>query len=348
MTVAQIPGFKLRYLKVQNIKTIDFIEIEFPPSIEKSDIFIMGNQNGLGKTSILESIALLFLTAVAGESSFKLESSSPHSTTQLLYDTLLQAGAEQATIEGIFEFDNEQIGLLLSIEKRGRLKINQTKQKLELLRELMPKSSPQQEVGRFFLSLTGLSCEPLILPPLMYFHSYRKIQECPLELGTMVKSTANDEWHNSRFKMEILRAMMGQEDLLENIEQNQAQQVLFQINQLVEKYAGGRIEKLRFKSDNRVEFRVSHKTSGASFSFDGLSSGQKEIISTLFLVWYYSQTQPALVLIDEPELHLDLQWHHEFIQQLIELAPHNQYIVATHANNILSTVAQERQILISR
>jgi len=344
MTAMQKLGFKLRYLKVQNIKCIDFIEIEFPPpeQIEQGDVFVMGNENGLGKTAILESITLLYLAAVAGESAFKLESSS--STTQLLYDTLLQAGAEQATIEGIFEVENEQIGLLVSIEKRGRLKINQTKQKLELLRELMQESFSHPALERFFLSLIGSSCEPLILPPLMYFHSYRKTQECPL-LGNMMKS--KDDWHSSRFKKDILCAMMGQENLLEDIKPNQAQQVLSQMNLLVEKYANGRVEKLRFKTNNQVEFRVSHKTSGASFSFDGLSSGQKEIISTLFLVWYYSQTQPALVLIDEPELHLNLQWHREFIQQLIELAPHNQYIIATHADDMLSAVARERQVLIS-
>ena len=99
--------------------------------------------------------------------------------------------------------------------------------------------------------------------------------------------------------------------------------------------------------DNTVDFRIAPSGGGESFTFDGLSSGQKEIISTLFLVWYHTQERPSVVLIDEPELHLNAQWHRSFIRKLFDFAPGNQYIVATHSVDVMDSVEEDRRIILS-
>ncbi|MDR0611567.1 MAG: AAA family ATPase, partial [Planctomycetaceae bacterium] len=52
---------KLRKLSIQNYKGIDSLELDFPPPDmpDDPDILIMGSENGLGKTSVLECCSLL-------------------------------------------------------------------------------------------------------------------------------------------------------------------------------------------------------------------------------------------------------------------------------------------------
>ncbi|MEO5366599.1 MAG: ATP-binding protein [Magnetococcus sp. WYHC-3] len=83
---------------------------------------------------------------------------------------------------------------------------------------------------------------------------------------------------------------------------------------------------------------------GDSFAFDGLSSGQKEIISTLFLVWHYTRESPAIVMIDEPELHLNAQWHRDFVREVVRLAPNNQYLMATHSEDVFASVPASQRL----
>ena len=190
----------------------------------------------------------------------------------------------------------------------------------------------------------------------MLFHSYRKVQEGNPELGMMADDQSvrlfrmrrRIDFSVSHFKMTILRSLMQRADLFEWMEEKSADMVIDRLNDLLKFYAGGRISKLRPGADNTVDFRIAPDGGGESFTFDGLSSGQKEIISTLFLVWYHTKEWPSVVLIDEPELHLNAQWHRSFIRKLFEFAPNNQYIVATHSVDVMDSVEEDRRIILSR
>lgn len=149
------------------------------------------------------------------------------------------------------------------------------------------------------------------------------------------------------FKLEILRAMMAEGGLFEStVDGRAAAQALETLNGLVETFASGRIAKLRPSADNTLDFRIRLAGGDQSFSFDGLSSGQKEIISTLFLIWHCTRGAPAVVLIDEPELHLNPEWHSGFFDQLGSLAPGNQYIIATHSNDVFGAVRPEQRVML--
>ena len=215
-------------------------------------------------------------------------------------------------------------------------------------------SHSPREIEAIIYSLIGLDPEPLILPPLIYFHSYRKVSEGGVELRSMVEGRNYPRGYRnvprnlsiSTFKLSVIRAMMSRGGLFERFEDAKAGEVLSTLNKLMERYVGGYIEKLRPSPDNTLEFRVTPTNGGPSFNFDGLSSGQKEIISTLFLIWEHTRKHPGIVLIDEPELHLNPEWHRAFIRSLHEIAPRNQYIIATHSEDIFASVAPERRILL--
>lgn len=79
---------------------------------------------------------------------------------------------------------------------------------------------------------------------------------------------------------------------------------------------------------------------------DRLSSGQMAIFS--FAGPLIFRDQPAdIVLIDEPEQHLHVQWQRFLLDALRELSPSTLFIVATHSEEILDSVlSYERFILV--
>ena len=346
-------NIKLRNLKITNFKSLESFEIEFPSPRMKNDpdIFVMGSTNGLGKTSILECCSLLFLAAEVKEEVFR--------RTELpvdLYDLLIKAGADMCVIEGNLEIKDKLVKITLTIKRSNTFHINKIGDIKPLSDEIKHSQfSMQKGADRFLSSLVGFSMEPLCLPRLMYFHSYRKVQEGNPDLGMIVKREVPRQlslfsprynYSMSTFKLEILRALMSRADLFENLDYEESNEVVVKLNELVQRYAGGSIEKLRPSTDNTVDFRISPLSGGESFTFDGLSSGQKEIISTLFLIWLYTKHAPSIVLIDEPELHLNVEWHRDFLRHVSKLAPQNQYIVATHSEDIFGSVSEDRRILL--
>jgi predicted ATP-dependent endonuclease of OLD family len=347
-------SIKIRELKITNFKGLDEIELSFPAPKFKGDldIIVMGSRNGIGKTSVLECCVLLFFAACTSYSERGILENIPID----ILDLLIRSGEETAKIEGMFVVSNQEYPSILTISRNGICTINSN----PILKELV--NNPKFKIfynrdnfEKFFYSLAGLSQDPTILPHLIYFHSYRKIEEGNPELGMMIedKSYKKNRYgmivksSTSTFKLQILRSLMSQGGLFENLDDTEADNALEILNKLMKQYTSGTIQKLRPLTDNTIEFRVTPTNGQASFPFDGLSSGQKEIISTLFLIWKYTAHSPGIVLIDEPELHLNPEWHRLFIRQLYQLAPKNQYIIATHSEDIFASVDSDRRILLS-
>ena len=77
---------------------------------------------------------------------------------------------------------------------------------------------------------------------------------------------------------------------------------------------------------------------GRRLEVDMLSSGQLELflfLSTLAL----SEGREGIIFIDEPELHLDPQWHRLILRSLMRLQPRTQLVVATHSPEIYDAAA---------
>lgn len=345
-------GIRISRLTIKNYKKLDYLEIDFPRPVMAgdADILVFGSKNGGGKTSILECCALLVLAGIVGEKFSRFRESE---SLLDIVNLLVKAGQKQAVIKCEFERHNKKCSVSLTIDYRtgfSKPSIEGDKSLFEPFGNI--KKRYFDELDYSLNSILAFSGEPLIMPPLLHFNSYRKVQESNPELGMMaddypihrgirinkysgMRSISNPV---SSFKLEILRALMGQASLFEGLKQDESQSVLSKLNELIERYCGGEIEQLRLLPDNKVDIRIKPSTGGESFSFDGLSSGQKEMIATLFLIWRNTQEQPCIVLIDEPELHLNAEWHGDFVRQLYKLAPQNQYILATHSEEMFRSV----------
>lgn len=350
-------GIRLNRLSIKNYKRIDSLEIEFPQPVMKNDadILVFGSKNGGGKTSILECCSLLMLVAIVGERVNRFRES------ELLFDIanlLIKAGQSESSISGEFEHDTKKFTVSLTIDRKdGFIRVQSEKSTL-FERFGNNKRNYLNDIDYFLNSVLSFSSEPLIVPPLLHFNSYRKVQELNPELGMM-----SDDYSNQRnirfplmrrgitpissFKLEIVRSLMGKAALFEGIYQQESAETLTILNTLIEQYCGGQIENLRPLPNNKVDIRIKPIGGQESFSFDGLSSGQKEIIATLFLIWKNTQTHSGIVLIDEPELHLNTEWQGDFVRQLHKLAPHNQYILATHSEEIFRSVDESYRAILT-
>jgi predicted ATPase len=104
------------------------------------------------------------------------------------------------------------------------------------------------------------------------------------------------------------------------------------------------------ESDDSEEgaFEVFYKREGLPpLSVDDLSAGQLELF--LFLAaLVLNDDREGIVFIDEPELHLDPQWHAPVVRALMHLQPRAQFIVATHSPEIYdAAMSYERFFLVS-
>ena len=326
------------------------------------DVMVIGSQNGLGKTSILECCSLLLSILTASQGDWAVRVREPRAWPVHLPDLLIRAGAEQFELGGEISLGTgKKFSVSFHLDRRGHLGIDG--KKLKEAREELGATTKRERVDNELINeligaISGMSTDPVLTDSFLFFHSYRKVQAGNPELGMMADEPSYDlpyrpsRWRRrydfsvSLFKVIILRSLMQQAGLFEVPEAGNSGTAIEQLNKLLKVYAGGTISKLRPRADNTVDFRIDPKGGGDSFTFDGLSSGQKEIVSTLFLIWHYTQEHPAVVLIDEPELHLNAQWHRKVMNSLFDLAPHNQYIVATHSLDVMDRVEENRRLFL--
>ena len=89
------------------------------------------------------------------------------------------------------------------------------------------------------------------------------------------------------------------------------------------------------KQINRVENEISFITEdGIEISPYELSSGEKQILLILLTV-LIQDNKPAILLLDEPEISLHIDWQKKAIQYIKELNPNIQLIIATHSPAIV-------------
>jgi hypothetical protein len=256
---------RLSHLKISNYKKIDSLEIDFLPPLMQGDpdILLLGSKNGGGKTSVLECCSLLMLAGL-----FQKQFKSRFRTDELLLDIanlLVKAGQKTANIECTVKQKNKEC--VASLEINHGVGFSAPHISDESLFSFNKKDYP--EILDYPLnSIFAFSSEPLIIPPLLHFNSYRKVQESNPELGMMADNYPRNYDMRRRlgirnvvspvssFKLEILRSLMGQASLFENTDKEQSESVLSQLNSLIKRYCGGQIEHLRPLPDNKIDIRI--------------------------------------------------------------------------------------------
>lgn len=85
------------------------------------------------------------------------------------------------------------------------------------------------------------------------------------------------------------------------------------------------------------QYDVRLKKQGSSFLVGAASSGERELFTYLFAIFALN-VRDALIIVDEPELHLHPKWQKTLLQLFIRLAKStgNQFLLATHSPTFVS------------
>lgn len=76
--------------------------------------------------------------------------------------------------------------------------------------------------------------------------------------------------------------------------------------------------------------KFSVKSKDGVLSVSSLSSGEMQVLLILLRVFLLCEEE-SIVLIDEPENSLDIDWQFELINLLVRLNPNAQYFITTHS-----------------
>ena len=344
---------RLERLSILNYKGIDSLEIAFPDSLVATDpdINIFGSMNGVGKTAVLECCAWVLL-AYSGEMN-GINEATGHD-----FSILIKSGFDSARVTGYLSTGKKTLHrVVVRFDIGGRVSVTGACCKKR-------NRSDDDPVGVTVGRILGRISEPAHAQNFFFLHSYRKVREGRPELGMLLDDDSSEGivirrrgFYASResvqfsmFKRLIVKHLMQKAELFDVSSLKRGQQddaSISVLNGLLSQYAEVRVGKLKPFANNTIDVMVEKLSCpDKAFSIDGLSSGQKEIISTLFLIWHATYQHPRTILIDEPELHLNEQWHAGIVDKLIALAPKNQYIIATHAKAIMESVHERNRHLL--
>ena len=87
--------------------------------------------------------------------------------------------------------------------------------------------------------------------------------------------------------------------------------------------------------------------SGETISFSDLSSGEKEVFFTLCFFQRHN-VQEAVVIIDEPELHLHPSLARLLIRTMMDLKPRNQLWLATQSSEVIEEAGRDKVAFVRR
>ena len=353
--IKKSPQLRINQLNLKNFKGLETLKLQFPePSSFYGDVTVIISKNGGGKTSILQALAIGIFTLMACSDKDNDEDGRMLYHTFHILDELM--GQKQQPKEGFIELEYSCNDTAKNIKIKTPYVKN--KNKLQGLGLLEYKSRNHEELMISFPAyLFGNTKEGFLLPPLIFLHSFRKLEYRSFSFNEIINNDTRrfrnrihaiqakqfslldqEEPDFGVFKQKIMRHLVVKSGLVAKVKNDNTQEALEKLDLLLTQYARVTLNSQLDPNDGEFNLMVTKTEGGESFLFDHLSSGQKEIIYTYFTIWETTKDNPSVVLIDEPELHLNAEWQVGFIEMLRTLSPDNQYIVTTHSQHIAQSV----------
>lgn len=102
---------------------------------------------------------------------------------------------------------------------------------------------------------------------------------------------------------------------------------------------------------NQLVFTITHSADvnmgeKSTISIDKLSSGEKQLLLILTTV-FLQEEQPAVLLMDEPEISLHISWQDQLVGVLRRLNPRCQLILTTHSPNIFASGWEDKLVFMN-
>lgn len=345
--------FRIKKLSLEGFRGFKKSELLFPDS----NILLLIGNNGKGKSSILDSIALLlsdFVKHITDENG---------KDNIIIQKTDINNSVQKTIIEGTFEAINEIFSIRLSSQ-------------LEFLKDITSKDA-KKAYTEFVFKMKHAQVLPNY-PILVYYKSnrfFKPAKELKLDLSSILSS---EKTNTSIYSNALSSRDMTFEDFQtwfrfeEDIENDQIRRLkdfkktnpkLEAIRMAIKSFFNNLEDTNRLFSELRVErvgakSKLKIKKGFEDFEIAQLSDGERML---LLLICDVARrltlannaqfiTQPlninflqgsGIVLIDEIDMHLHPKWQRNVLRAMTKTFPNIQFIATTHSPQVLSRVQRE-------
>jgi len=325
-------------LELKNFRGIEGLELDFDEKVN-----VIFGVNGAGKSSVLDSIAIMLSWAV-NRIKYTSSSGKPISENDIKNNTYFSAIELQA------DFATWKVAK----NKKGH-RNNSEKSDYNGLKGFI--QSIQSELT--------LNHENTNIPLFVYYPIGRSVTETSLKvksgnhfdilsaytdaLGGSSNFKSFFEWYRVREDLENER-YITYEDNLARIYDKQLQTIREAWEIFLPEFRNFRVK--------RSPLRLEVEKNGTKISVNQLSDGEKILITTIGdLARRLSMANPtldnplegqAIVLIDEIDLHLHPKWQRMVINKLPQVFPNCQFIVTTHSPHVITHTKPENLIRLTQ
>ena len=347
---------KLKNIKISNYRCFKEAEI----NVDEYMTLIVG-QNGAGKTTILDAVAVsvgTFLLGIDGGVSRSILKTDARYEFHDLDGTIDPQHQFPVSIESIGDcLDRQNVKWIRSLNSEsGKTTI---KDAIELT-GLAKKAQDQIMTGD----------KLLILPLISYYgtgrlyaqkkekRNLKSLTEFKRQVGYVdcMAAESNEKLMLNWFQTQTLKSLQEQQKtgilerplLLKTVEKA--------ICRSFERISGARNTSLFFDLDTHrlvLEFKTADGNA-QKFAMDEMSDGYKNTLSMIGDIAYRMavlnpmlgdqvlEKTPGVVLIDEIDLHLHPQWQQTILDDLHAIFPKIQFIVSSHAPAVINSIPREQ------
>jgi predicted ATP-binding protein involved in virulence len=344
------PGSYLRNLEISNFKCfkekakINFFNNKLKPA--KWNI-IVGNNNS-GKSTILQSVVKLAPVVI----------NSPTESRRLLcvpYD-LIQNTSNKNEIQehpsqnalvkmDFFLFKNELASNIFSEAKF-----------FTYMDELTQNNSKERRVSKsweFTPNKSWASGDHKLLAGTSIF-AYGMNRKISLKKKSEKRNNFETFFNEEQF-LENVEDWLIQLDYSVKNKQNSASKIIDIITSVLKSNIFPDINGIEFVTSKKLENFIRYKTEFGSVRFKEMGYGYQTSISWVIdliknLIETYPEStnplaEPAIVLIDEIDMHLHPSWQKNIVKEIDSLFPNIQFIVTTHSPLILQAIGSDLNLI---
>ena len=324
-------------LKLANFRPIEAADFRFLPGVN----LIVG-VNGVGKTSVLDSIGVS-LSAVVKQANGLRGRVESFSTEDI------RIGAEALTVECNFRIGDREHSYLVHKPREASAP---QKQKAGMPREQVHVTPAKAMfVGDSFSPVTG--GEPDGRPLAVQFSTNRAVPTERVPGKTVaaggIAGAFGDAFANRDLRLGEFAAWMKVQETLRG-ERAEVARMLASCEEAIRRFLPG-YRNLRQEGDKRPQLFIDRNST--TIPVRHLSDGERgNLALVLDLTRRLTQANPelvapaseaeAVVLVDEIDLHLHPKWQRQIVRNLTIAFPRCQFIVTTHSPLVIGEVPHER------
>ncbi len=324
----------------------------------RNRLTVVVGDNGVGKSTVLEAAAIAvgtFSNALGGLTSYGIRASDAHIKTFAMGSTLDVQPQFPVEISAFARIDGREVRWKRSLQSaKGRGSLAQAKELVGIAEEY------QERMRRGDASLR--------LPLIAYYGTGRLWEQYREKRGEVFEKNNRSNGYidsiegsaNNKRMMKWFQKMTLQE-LQRGKSIPEFSAVKGALERIYAAITGYEKVEIRFNLDtSEIDLLYVDNTGEATrISMPQLSDGYRTTLSLIADIAYRMAVlnpqyfehvldeTDGVVLIDEIDLHLHPKWQKRILKDLLELFPKVQFIVSTHAPEVINSVKSESVIILN-